>query len=222
MYSKLVPVFFAFAGMSYANTNTGSSPLIYLDDNFGETRGLCLDIVGFGDTLDCAEPLHIHTCKRDPQDTQFWFDGHNHRIKSVNFNSNCEEPVDDLDMACATVERGCSGSGCKVKLTNCRPNRQRQDFILGLGGLIHLEQNPNLCLGTVEGVNNATSGSGTQAFVKRELEMTRCDGDASLVTFHVIDSNGVECEVGKTCWLDSDCCDELVCDGSTCQNHMLT
>ena len=219
MYTKVACLSFVFAGMTYA-TNTDSFPLIYLTNNFGEDTGLCLDISGGTAALDCGAPLQIHTCKQNPQDTQFWYDGSNRQIKSYNYRPNCEEAANDNQRGCVTVDGIYEGSF--LTLSRCLDDSRRQEFVLAENGQIQLEANTDFCLGTVGGDNEATSGTGSQAFVRRDLQLTRCDIDATLVDFQVVDEDGTTCEVGATCRRHRNCCGELLCvngdNGKTCQN----
>ena len=64
-------------------------PSVSLTANLDEARGFCLDIVGFGDGMDC-ERLHAHSCKSAGADTQFEYHAPTQSVRAVNYNSDCE------------------------------------------------------------------------------------------------------------------------------------
>merc|ERR1719491_2338588 len=48
--------------------------------------GFCIDIKGFGTTIDC-DSLQAHSCKSQAVDTQFEYDSATKALRSVNYNS---------------------------------------------------------------------------------------------------------------------------------------
>jgi hypothetical protein len=129
------------------------TPSVSLAENHGVAEGLCLDIAGFGENLDCAGTLQLHTCKQEGSDTQFAYDGSTHQIRSVNFDANCgSTTTDDGDDTssfgtCLQVDR-CGIVGDTLGLAPCHQNDDgvddAQSFVLQEDGTLKTPE--GLCL----------------------------------------------------------------------------
>merc|ERR1712194_721895 len=84
----------------------GWQPSISLTNDLDEPDklGFCIDIVGFGDGMDCSR-LQVHSCKPSGADTQFAYDASTQSIRAVNYNADCDafSPTTADSAACVTV-----------------------------------------------------------------------------------------------------------------------
>ena len=67
------------------------TPSISISDNLDEPdgNGFCIDITGFGSSLDCSTRLQAHSCKSQGSDTQFMYHEETKTIRSVYYNADC-------------------------------------------------------------------------------------------------------------------------------------
>jgi len=84
----------------------GWQPSISLTNDLDEPDklGFCIDIVGFGDGIDCSR-LQAHSCKPSGADTQFAYDASTQSIRAVNYNADCDAflPTAADSEACVAV-----------------------------------------------------------------------------------------------------------------------
>jgi len=145
----------------YAENSYSWTPSVSLTENYGEDDGLCLDISGFGNNINC-DSMQIHTCKQDPQDTQFLFDFDSGEIRSVNYDSDCDSTGgDDSEGGCVTV------SGTEFRISGC-DGRDSQKFEFS-SGRIMLASDTGLCMAKTGSIRDAGR------YVAADLGLVECD-----------------------------------------------
>lgn len=164
-------------------------PSVSLTDSFGVPEGLCLDIPGFGASLNCNGALQLHTCKSQGADTQFVFDFETREIRSVNYDSECQSITDngkDSIGACVTID-GNIAVGDNLRLAECDGGiDQTFEFSTGTS-TIRTTANNGLCLAKTSAVGPAGP-----------MERT----DFALVDCETADSLDIAWTVSDPCTLD--------------------
>lgn len=124
-------VFFAVALATrvYADNPYDWSPSVSVTDNLDEPdgAGFCIDIRGFGASLDCSGDLQAHSCKEAGTDTQFEY--HEKSLRAVNYNVNCQASTSPEDRLCVTVV-GDIVDGATLSLAECDDEAAAQTFEL--------------------------------------------------------------------------------------------
>ena len=144
------------------------TPSVSLTSNFRVREGLCLDIAGFRNNLQCGGTMQLHTCKTQGSDTQFVFDEDLNQIRSVNYKADCSSTDgDDSDGACVTIDTsGDISVGDTLTLATCDGSDKQyfehtdDDNILTFNGL---------CLAKTSDVEPAGNNERT------DLSLVDCD-----------------------------------------------
>lgn len=130
--------------------------LVQLVDPLDEPEFYCLDVPGFGASLQLDSPLMTHTCKRNgPEDEIFSYDPASGRFHM---------PAYGLCMEADRPERG-----GQLGLVPCSDS-PLQDFRIGDEGLIRLADT-DLCLTMADGAGEPTGGP---SHLRRGLSLESC------------------------------------------------
>jgi len=119
------------------------APLIHLADNLDEQDelGWCIDTRATG----FAEDLHVHSCKPEGGDVQFYYNEETNQICSAEFVDFC------VEMTGGPIE------GMTLRLVDSDPSASEQKFIYDdESGEFRPDGNNNLCLAV--GATSAASG----------------------------------------------------------------
>jgi len=143
--------------------------LIQLADPLDEPEFYCVDVPGFGASLDVDAPLSAHTCKPGADDELF----------SFNTPNEGQFHMDAYDL-CMQAESATAGAS--AILNECSDEPLQQFNITGLGQ-IQLGVDSNLCLAVAAGEGIPTGGP---SHLRRGLSIENCDEiDVSLTVWHI-------------------------------------
>ncbi len=143
--------------------------LIQLADPLDEPEFYCVDVPGFGASLDLDAPLSAHTCKPNADDELFTF----------NSPGEGQFYMDAYDL-CMQAES--AEAGVSVILNECSDEPLQQFSITGLGQ-IRLDSDDSLCLAIAPGDGTPTGGP---SHLRRDLSIESCDAtDVSLTVWHI-------------------------------------
>ena len=138
-------------------TRGGGATLVQLVDPLDEPEFYCVDVPGFGPSLDLAAALSAHTCKPGADDELFQ--------PGSPLPGNLQMPAYQLCMAAAAAE-----PGAKLLLNDCSDS-PLQRFSLDAEGSLRLADS-TLCLAVAPGAGQATGGP---SHVRRELGLQDCE-----------------------------------------------
>ena len=155
-------------GLAEAPARTG---LIQLQDPLDEprSRALCLDVRGFGASLQLDAPMQLHTCKGGTVDETFELDRPSPgQIYLIAFDR------------CLTAPQTAEGSMLFVE--TCR-DVVEQRFTYSERDQLRPARAPELCVAAATGRSQSASGP---QYVRRDLLLQRCDpADGALIRWSV-------------------------------------
>ena len=155
-------------GLAEAPAQTG---LIQLQDPLDEprSRALCLDVWGFGASLQLEAPMQLHTCKGGTVDETFMVDQPSPgQIYLVAFDRCLAAPD--------------TAPGSMLFVETCR-DAVEQRFTYSERGELHPARAPELCFAAATGRSQPASGP---EYVRRDLLLQRCDrADSALIRWRV-------------------------------------
>jgi len=136
---------------------------VYLLNTLNDSRGFCIDMMGYKTDADIAKSLQAHSCYSYQGEVSVdqGFD----KGKIIN-----EEFYIRHFKVCMEVEDIKEGSS--LKLSNCNKN-DKQKFVLKSDGKIQVKGNSNLCLTVSE--NFREGGGGNPVHLIRTLTLENCN-----------------------------------------------
>ena len=135
----------------------GGATLVQLIDPLDEPEFYCVDVPGFGASLDLAAALSAHTCKPGADDELF--------RSGTPLPGHLQMPAYQLCMAAAAAE-----DAADLFLEDCSDS-PLQRFALDAEGSLRLADSM-LCLAIAPGAGEATGGP---SHVRRDLGLQDCD-----------------------------------------------
>lgn len=161
---------FAFALLPlFAQEDMAVEGLIQLADPLDEPQFYCVDVPGFGASLNLDAPLSAHTCKPGADDELFRF----------NTPSEGQFYMAAYDL-CMQAEA--EQAGASVILNECSDEPLQQFFVTGLGQ-IRLLSDDALCLAVAPGEGAPTGGP---SHLRRDVGIESCDEtNISLTVWHI-------------------------------------
>ncbi|MXW28801.1 MAG: ricin-type beta-trefoil lectin domain protein [Chloroflexi bacterium] len=135
----------------------GGATLVQLIDPLDEPEFYCVDVPGFGASLDLAAALSAHTCKPGADDELF--------RSGTPLPGNLQMPAYQLCMAAADAE-----PAANLFLEDCSDS-PLQRFSLDAEGSLRLADS-SLCLAVSPGAGEATGGP---SHVRRDLGLQDCE-----------------------------------------------
>lgn len=143
-------------GPLLGNRDAGAT-LVQLIDPLDEPEFYCIDVPGFGASLDLGAALSAHTCKPGADDELF--------RSGIPLPGNLQMPAYQLCMSAAAAE-----PGANLFLIDCSDS-PLQRFSLDADGSLRLADS-TLCLAIAPGAGQATGGP---SHVRRDLGLQYCE-----------------------------------------------
>jgi len=159
---------FLFVSVHAANSYSWQ-PSVSLTANLDEPQalGFCLDIVGFGNGMDCQR-LQAHSCKSAGADTQFEYHAPTQSVRAVNYNSDCESIAEDNGGIPACIVAKAIEAGARMGLAACDRSDEQRFGLNGDGNSYELVMADSLCIVVDDTTRQANS------WVARNLFLADC------------------------------------------------
>ena len=178
MQNKFVLAFCFFIILSCSNesesndsepssTNNSGTVEIYLINSLDDSRGYCLDIVGYKESANVNKGLQSHSCYSYQGQISIDQGFDKGKISEKEFYI----PYFKVCMEAESIQESSS-----LDLKTCDKN-EKQKFILQTNGKINPESNLNLCLTVSK--NSREGGGGTPVHLIRDLSLQICDESLS-------------------------------------------
>ena len=147
---------------------SGGAYLLRLDDNLDDPQGYCIDVAGFGSSLQLDAPLQAHTCKPGSDDQLF---------TAIDSDGLLLTEYDRC-LAAAMPE-----AGAAVIVAACDSSARGQGLRFDSIGRVYLapERGPELCVGVSP---DAGEPAGGRNHLRRDLALYDCAAvDPVLITW---------------------------------------
>ena len=178
MQNKFVLAFCFFIILSCSNesesndsepssTNNNGTVEIYLINSLDDSRGYCLDIVGYKENANVNKGLQSHSCYSYQGQISIDQGFDKGKISEKEFYI----PHFKVCMEADSIQESSS-----LEVKTCDKN-EKQKFILQTNGKINPESNLNLCLTVSK--NSREGGGGTPVHLIRDLSLQICDESLS-------------------------------------------
>jgi len=140
---------------------------VYLLNNLNDSRGYCIDMIGYKASADINKPLQTHSCYS--YQGEISVDQGFDKIKIENEEFYISHF--NICMEANQIEKGSN-----LSLGNCNKN-DKQKFVLQSDGKIHPKSNSSLCLTVSE--NFTEGGGGNPIHLIRTLTLEYCNDTLS-------------------------------------------
>lgn len=166
---KLFPLLFFVSCNNHSDENNQEQMLnqenveVFLLNTLNDSRGYCIDMMGYKTNADKNKSLQAHTCYSYQGEISIDQGFDNAKI----FNEEFYIPHFNVCMEADRIEQS-----SPLKLNSC-DNNNKQNFILQSDGKIQPKSNLNLCLTVSNSFREG--GGGTPKHLIRTLTLENCD-----------------------------------------------
>lgn len=166
--TRMATLFVACIGLAFAAQAAAAAPqFLRTKADLGDPRGYCLDVPGFGDSLDLQAPVQTHSCKYDRPG--FYVD----ELLSLTEDGHLRFTEYDRCLKPQSLE-----AGAKIGTADCEDG-DAQAWTRHKGGRITPASDPGLCLTVTP--DRAFAGTDVMtlpAYSTRAVSLQHCAADA--------------------------------------------